>query len=742
MLTTTHIVTILSLLPFSFSQLVQPLDSALPLQPAHVRSTPSHSIARNSVPLHRCEVRRRDTEGKRARNSARKRNTKRVSPEVDIGGIELELLHREGGSDGLQKRATGNGSILNLGSSLNTFVVPITIGSPPTTYPLQLDLASSDLLLASTLCTPSSCPASLGTATNPYYDVSRRSEGLVEVNANRTRWNSSYADGTTASGFLIREVITLGEIVVPGQVMGLINSTNLTLSEQRMSGIMGLGFPRLSALSHFLLPETSSSTTNTTATVTSNASSSATPSSSSSPYLPPLLENLVRTPHLPYPVFGLALSPPLVNSSTTTTASSSASSPSGSSRYRVENGSLTLGGVSGLYVSNDSTTGRTINDIEWHDVVPFGRALANTNDSTGVVASTATASRAGVSGTVSVSMAPSASASADSARRKRSVPSELDALPSTVEELGGEEYLFWTLTVQNVTMNGTNVGIRSSYADIGLGSVALLDAGFTGLAGPQQDVVRLFNLIPDARQVKEGQWAVPCNTRMTMGFSFGGRYIQLQPSDWMYAQVASSSFCLAWPIAQASAGDGVDWQLGTPFLKNVYSVFSYGINGKQAPLIGFLPLASPATANTGNATANASTTVQPYGPNPTNIQALSLPTTIQTMLPNAVLANPTWTTPSYVYSAAPTLLREGALQYQGLGNSTEYSVGEVPVFSAEISATSSRPGGVGGSGTVSGGTGSTDTGGSSNAARQRMGVGLGGVLAGLIAGGVMLASHL
>jgi hypothetical protein len=28
-----------------------------------------------------------------------------------------------------------------------------------------------------------------------------------------------------------------------------------------------------------------------------------------------------------------------------------------------------------------------------------------------------------------------------------------------------------------------------------------------------------------------------------------GRYVQLQPSDWMYAQVAGSSFCLAWPVA-------------------------------------------------------------------------------------------------------------------------------------------------------------------------------------------------
>ncbi|WWD19810.1 hypothetical protein CI109_104274 [Kwoniella shandongensis] len=742
MVTAAYFVTILSLLPFSLSHSVQlpAPNPALAVQPAHVRPLLSPPFARDSNSDQREGLRRKATKGRRAR-APRKRSVQSRIPLVDVGGVELDLVQR-GSETGLQRRGTGNGTVLSLGTSLNTFVVPITIGSPPTTYPLQLDLASSDLLLASTLCTSSTCPASLGTSTNPYYDVSRKSNGLVEVNANQTRWNSSYADATVASGFVIREVVTLGETVVEGQVMGLINSTNLTLSEQKISGILGLGFPRLSALSHFLLPETATPTSNTT-TTSAGASSTPSPSTSAtSPYLPPLLENLVRTPHLPYPVFGLALAPPPNNSSSTSTATSSSASPSSSSRYHMRTGSLTLGGVSSLYVSNDTNSGRTINDIEWHDVVPFGRALSNGNDSTGVVASTATASNAGVSDSASASSQPSASASANGdgdggSRKKRSDPSNLDALPTSIDELGGEEYLFWTLNLGNVTMNGTNVGIRSSYADIGLGSVALLDAGFTGLAGPQQDVVKLFGLVPDARQVKEGQWAVPCNTKMTMGFSFGGRYVQLLPSDWMYAQVASSSFCLAWPIAQASAGDGIDWQLGTPFLKNVYSVFSYGINGEQAPLVGFLPLENRSPVTPGNNTStNATTTAGPNSPTPTTIAPLSLTTTIQTVLPNAVLANPTYATPSYVYSATPTLLREGVLQYEGLANSTEYSVGEVPILSAEMSATTSVPGQVGGSGSVSGGGGDSQGGGSSSGAGLRVsGV---AAAAGAVVGGVVV----
>lgn len=412
----------------------------------------------------------------------------------------------------------------------STFVVPVSIGSPPTTYPLQLDLASSDILLASTLC-GSHCPTSLGTTSNPYYDVSKTSAGFESINSNRTGWNTSYADGTVASGFLAREIVTLGDSVVRGQVFGMINATNLTLSSQKSSGILGLGFPRLSTLTHALFeahskantnPSTSSVTTGTQSGSETSTASASTASTTGPAYFPTLLENLVRTPHLPYPVFALALSAP-VNSSSTSTSSSAAASAS--SRYKPSIGSLTLGGVSSYYIDDTQGSGRTVQDIEWHDVVPFGQPVSR-NDTASEGQAVTTNSAADTLSASSTSenneaASASASASASSAARKRSDASQLDAFPSTISELSQEEYLYWTLDLRNVTVNGTNVGINSSYASIGLGSVALLDAGFNGIAGPQQDVVKLFRMITDAREVSEGQWAVPCNTRMTLGFSFG-----------------------------------------------------------------------------------------------------------------------------------------------------------------------------------------------------------------------------
>ena len=178
-----------------------------------------------------------------------------------------------------------------------------------------------------------------------------------------------------------------------------------------------------------------------------------------------------------------------------------------------------------------------------------------------------------------------------------------------------------------------------------------------------------------------------------------GRYVQLQPSDWMYAQVSGSSFCLAWPRAMASSGDGIDWQLGTPFLKKVYSVFSYGINGAQAPLVGFLPLDSTTSSPTSaagassapSASASSTASADPDSPTPTTIETLSLTVTVQTTLPNAVLPDPSYTTPSYVYST-PTLA-PGVTQYLGLANSSDYQVADVPVISPAANASTSSYGG-------------------------------------------------
>ncbi|TXT13554.1 hypothetical protein VHUM_00921 [Vanrija humicola] len=411
-------------------------------------------------------------------------------------------------------------------------------------------------------------------------------------------------------------------------------------------------------------PSASASAAPSSGSVSASASAAAptrTPAAARPAYLPTILESLVTIPEIQYPVFGLGLSPPPRNASANATSAGLQSiSPATLARYKLDSGSLTIGGVSEEYVSENTTTGRTIADIEWWPVVPFGPA-----------------SPAATSSTAATSEAPAPS---------------VNGVPTTLSQLEDEQYLYWTVALSGLQVNGTNVGLNSSYASLGVPSLALLDVGTNGIFAPQQDVVNIFAKIPDARQVADGQWAVPCNTKATLGFSFGGRYVQLQPHDWIYAAITGSSMCLAWPVVAPASGDGIDWQLGTPFLKNVYTVFSYGINGVQPPQVGFLPIRDappPPPAATGTVPApTAASTFEMANPT----------VTINTVLPNALLPNPSHPTPSYIFaSVIPT----GAQQSIGLGNSSAYAVGAVPIVSLPVNASATQsakpPGWPGGS---------------------------------------------
>ncbi|CAK9780132.1 acid protease [Cutaneotrichosporon oleaginosum] len=612
------------------------------------------------------------------RACAGSRHSKRApAPHLSVGGLSVGVHEQE--RPKLERRAA-NGSIIALGSAANTYVVPIGLGTPGIAYPLQLDTGSSDLLLASSGC-GHNCPED--TESTPYYDLKYHSSSFVAVGNNDTLWHSAFGDGTVASGFVARERVGISTVSIDGQVFGLMNSTNLTMSEQQISGIIGLGFPRLSTLSRILLQSnaasrgaapapssvhaaasqmedltgstsigTPSSTPDSvlggqspspaperrqqSSAVGQSASPSANSSAGQSAYLSPVLESLVTQALVPFPAFGLALSPPANYSFPAPDAVSNGAR----SRYSLRVGSLTIGGVSELYVSSNSTTGRTVNDIEWHPVVPF--APLNTTGA-------------------GPSLSPSAMPS----------PSGVGGVPQSLAELESESYLYWALQMTHVAVNGTAMPVNSTYRSQGIPSIAVIDAGSNGLYGPEQDVAQIFRNIKMARQVATGQWAVPCDTKATLGFSFGGRFVTLQPSDWMYAAVAGSSFCLAWPVAVPQTGDGVDWTLGTPFLRSTYTMFNYGFNGGQAPQIGFLPLQDAAPASSSSA--------------PVPVTPASMTQTVGTTLPNYLITGPNYPVPSYIFNTpAP---QTGAPQTMGLAPASLYSASTPPV----VSLLSARP---------------------------------------------------
>ncbi|KAF8589817.1 acid protease [Ramaria rubella] len=457
--------------------------------------------------------------------------------------------------------ARGLTGIENVAYTPSSYNIILNVGEIP--FEVALDTGSADFWLISDGCHTSQCK---GTPSFPL--TTYASPTFSSVNDNQTAFNISFADTTSASGFVARENVQINDIQASGQAFGLVTNSNLTLGRS-VSGILGLGFPRLSQIA------------------------------ASIPNAPPFLSGLVEAGRLAYPLFGLSL--------TTNTS-----------------GTLSMGAIDKSVVTNTSL-------ISWHDVVPFA-PLPNQNAT--------------------------------------------ETSP----------YLHWALPLDNLTVNGTATNLHPTYPNItGPSPLALLDVGDNGIYGPLEDVAAIFLALGTIRQVtrtkhlpnsfskrlsdivlKAGAWAIPCDITATMTFSFAGTNVTLQPSDYLIGPTQGDpNLCLSWPIALPPSADGLDWHLGTPFLRAVYSVFSFGVSGHEPPLIGLYPL-SNTTSYTDNLPALSS-------------EFSSLSATVSTTVPPVLLPTPVFTTPTYIFNTSvtplPTIGQTSPFQ-SDMGNST-YS----PLFS-------------------------------------------------------------
>lgn len=415
-------------------------------------------------------------------------------------------------------------------------------------FRVALDTGSSDFWVVSSACTSSAC------SSVPRYQLAYQSSTFQSVNGNSSLFNVSFLDSTTASGFIARETMLLNNLTVPQQAFGLVNSSNVTLSDE-ISGILGLGFPRLSTIANTVVNAT------------------------------PVFASMAQQGTLDYPLFGLSLK-------------------------RNTTGSLTFGAIDASAVTNRS-------NIEWIDVVPF----APFNGTNGTTAS----------------------------------------------------YLQWAVELAQIYVNGSLVTPVPTYPIAQSNhSLALLDVGTSGIYGPYQDVSRIFSQIAGSRLVSVsdtvGQWAMPCDASETITLNFGGGNFTLQPTDYLLGPTAGDpDYCLAWPAALPPSSDGVDWQLGTPFLETVYSIFSLGIDTKEAPMVGLYPL------------RNSTAPVQ--SPSVVNAYFSSASATIDTELPNYLLPTPTYTTPPYVFNTSVTA-PPGLVVSSGLATSTYSPVLDVASVNA------------------------------------------------------------
>ncbi|KAG9122947.1 hypothetical protein FRC07_000439 [Ceratobasidium sp. 392] len=163
-----------------------------------------------------------------------------VVPESKKSVPRVEIVAGNEKRAGLERR--GNASVEYLRYMAQSYNALTTIG--PYSFLLSLDTASSDAWVISSSCTTVSCRGL------PSYSANLFSPSFTSVADNSTAFHVGFADGTTADGFVARENVGIGGFTLGSQVFGLVNDTNLTLAsgDVKSSGILGLGFPRLSQI--------------------------------------------------------------------------------------------------------------------------------------------------------------------------------------------------------------------------------------------------------------------------------------------------------------------------------------------------------------------------------------------------------------------------------------------------------------------------------------------------------------
>ncbi|KAJ2959734.1 hypothetical protein NQZ79_g4816 [Umbelopsis isabellina] len=118
----------------------------------------------------------------------------------------------------------------------------ITVGTPGQTFKLDFDTGSSDLWFASTLC--SDCSG------KTQYDSSKSSTYKKDGRA----WKISYGDGSSSSGILATDDVTIGGLKITGQTIELAEQISSEFTSDPTDGLLGLAFDTITSVSGVQTP--------------------------------------------------------------------------------------------------------------------------------------------------------------------------------------------------------------------------------------------------------------------------------------------------------------------------------------------------------------------------------------------------------------------------------------------------------------------------------------------------------
>ncbi|KAI8085047.1 rhizopuspepsin 6 precursor [Halteromyces radiatus] len=140
-------------------------------------------------------------------------------------------------STAVKSLAVGNVPVKNYHHDLAYYGV-VTIGTPPQKFNINFDTGSSDLWVASTLC--SSCKGHKKNLFDPKKSSTYQKDGR--------QWNIGYGDGSSASGIVGYDTVRLGSLTIKKQGIQLAKQESSSFNNDPMDGILGLAFPSISSV--------------------------------------------------------------------------------------------------------------------------------------------------------------------------------------------------------------------------------------------------------------------------------------------------------------------------------------------------------------------------------------------------------------------------------------------------------------------------------------------------------------